>query len=287
MPGRLNAMEAAVKISDLFRVEGYGVVVTGGASGIGLGYAEALASNGARVTILDVDAQGIENETKRLRGTGLDVRGRVVDVTDHRKLDDAIDEAVREHGRLDVMFANAGIDPGVGFVGDWAGEERPRVPEGAIENYTDERWNRLIEINLNGIFATVRAAVRHMKPKKSGRIIVTTSLAATRIEPAIGSAYMAAKAGSRNFMRTVALEVAAYNITVNAIAPGYIVTNIGGGHAKNPVEQKAVAKTIPMHRIGFPEDMYGVALFLASPASGYITGQEIIVDGGIGLGLAD
>jgi NAD(P)-dependent dehydrogenase (short-subunit alcohol dehydrogenase family) len=278
---------AAVKISDLFNVEGYGVVVTGGASGIGLGYAEALASNGARVTILDVDAQRIANETERLRSAGLDVRGQIVDVTDHTALDAAVDEAALLYGRLDVMFANAGIDPGVGFVGDWAGSERPRVPEGALENYTDERWNRVIEVNMNGIFATVRAAVRHMKPKKSGRIILTTSLAATRIEPAIGAAYMTAKAGIRNFMRNAAMELATYNITVNAIAPGYIVTNIGGGHALNPVEQKAVAKTIPMHRVGFPEDMHGLALFLASPSSAYITGQEIIVDGGQGIGMAD
>jgi NAD(P)-dependent dehydrogenase (short-subunit alcohol dehydrogenase family) len=277
----------AVKILDLFKVEGYGVVATGGASGIGLGYAEALASNGARVTILDVDTQRLENEVKRLQGAGLQVRGKAVDVTDHRGLDAAIDEAAGIYGRLDVMFANAGIDPGVGFVGDWAGAERPRVPEGALENYTDERWNKVIEINMNGVFATVRAAVRHMKPRKAGRIIITTSLAATRVEPAIGAAYMTAKAGIRNLMRTVALEVAAYNITVNAIAPGYIVTNIGGGHAHNPVEQQAVAKTLPMHRVGYPEDMYGVALFFASPASGYITGQEVIVDGGLGLGVAD
>lgn len=276
-----------MKISDLFNVDGYGVVVTGGASGIGLGYAEALSANGARVTILDVHAQRIKNETKRLRGAGLDVRGEVVDVTDHKALDAAIDEAAHAYGRLDVMFANAGIDPGVGFVSDWAAEERPRVPAGAIENYTDERWNRVIEVNMNGIFATVRAAVRHMKPRKSGRIIITTSLAATRIEPAIGAAYMTAKAGIRNFMRNVALELAAYNITVNAIAPGYIVTNIGDGHALNPVEQKAVAKTIPMHRVGFPADMHGLALFFASPASDYVTGQEIIVDGGQGLGVAD
>ena len=276
-----------MKISDLFRVEGYGVVVTGGASGIGLGYAEVFASNGARVTILDIDAQRMENETKRLCGAGLDVRGKFVDVTDHRALDAAVDEAALLYGRLDVMFANAGIDPGVGFVGDWAGEERPRVPEGALENYTDERWNRVIDINMNGIFATVRAAVRHMKPRKRGRIIITTSLAATRIEPAIGAAYMTAKAGIRNFMRNAAMELAVYNITVNAIAPGYIVTNIGGGHALNPVEQKAVAKTIPMHRVGFPEDMHGLALFLASPSSAYITGQEIIVDGGQGIGMAD
>jgi NAD(P)-dependent dehydrogenase (short-subunit alcohol dehydrogenase family) len=285
--GLLRTEVPTVKISDLFKVDGYGVVVTGGASGIGLGYAETLASNGARVTILDIDGQRVENETMRLRGAGLDIRGEIVDVTNHKALDAAIDGAVRAYGRLDVMFANAGIDPGVGFVGDWAGSERLRVPEGAIENYTDERWTRVIDINLNGIFATVRAAVRHMKPRKSGRIIVTTSLASGRIEPAIGAAYMAAKAGVANLMRTVALELAAYNIAVNAIAPGYIVTNIGGGHAYNPVEQKAVAKTIPMHRVGFPADMHGLALFLASPASAYITGQEIVVDGGMGLGMAD
>lgn len=276
-----------VKISELFSVDGYGVVVTGGASGIGLGYAEALASNGARVSILDVDAKGLEKEAVRLRDCGLDIRGEAVDVTDHAALDAAMDEAARIYGRLDVVFANAGIDPGVGFVGEWVGSERPRIPEGAIENYTDERWNRLIDINLNGIFATVRAAVRHMKPQKSGHIVVTSSIASTRIEPAIGAAYMAAKAGVAQFMRTAALEVAAYNITVNAIAPGYIVTNIGGGHAKNPEEQEAVAKVIPMHRVGFPEDLNGLALFLASKASDYITGQEIIIDGGMGLGVAD
>src|SRR6202789_4277652 len=220
-------------------------------------------------------------------GAGLEVRGAVADVADHGALDHAIDEAADIYGRLDVAFANAGIDPGTGFVGAWAGGERPRVPEGALEHYTDERWNRVIEINLNGIFATARAAARHMKPRKSGRIIVTTSMAATHIEPAIGSAYMAAKAGAAHFMRAAALELAGYNITVNAIAPGFIVTNIGGGHAHNPDTQKAVGKMIPMHRVGFPEDLEGLALFLASPGSSYITGQEIIIDGGWGLGTAD
>jgi NAD(P)-dependent dehydrogenase (short-subunit alcohol dehydrogenase family) len=288
MPVKFRFKEvAAVKTSDLFKVEGYGVIVTGGASGIGLGYAEALASGGASVTILDVHPQRIESETKRLCGQGLDVRGRVVDVTDHKALDAAIDEAVRSYGRLDVVFANAGIDPGVGFIGGWPGSSRPRVPEGALELYTDERWNRVIEVNMNGVFATVRAAARHMRQQKSGRIILTTSVASTRVEPAIGAAYMTAKAGIANLMRCAALELAAYNITVNAIAPGYIVTNIGDGHAHNPVEQKAVARTIPMHRVGFPEDMQGLALFFASPASAYVTGQEVIVDGGQSLGEAD
>ena len=222
-----------------------------------------------------------------MRLEGFDIRSAIVDVTDHAALDEAMDSAADTYGGLDVVFANAGIDPGVGFVGEWVGTERLRVPKGAIENYTDERWNRLIDINLNGIFATVRAAVRHMKPKRSGHIIVTSSVASTRVEPAIGAAYMAAKAGVVQFMRTVAMEVAAFNMTVNAIAPGYIVTNIGGGHAHDPKEQEAVSRMIPMHRVGFPKDMYGLALFLASRASDYITGQEIIIDGGYGLGVAD
>jgi NAD(P)-dependent dehydrogenase (short-subunit alcohol dehydrogenase family) len=276
-----------MNVASQFSVAGYGVIVTGGASGIGLAYAEVMAAHGARVTLLDVDPTRLAAETARLQGEGLDVRGAVVDVTDHPALDGAIDEAAEIYGRLDVAFANAGIDPGPGFVGAWAGDSRPRVEEGAIEHYTDERWNRVIEINLNGVFATVRAAARHMRPRRSGSIVVTTSLAGRKVEPVIGSAYMAAKAGAAHFMRSVALELAGYGITVNAIAPGFFVTNIGGGHAHNPDLQAAIAKDIPMRRCGQPDDIKGLALFLASPASEYITGQEIVIDGGWGLGIAD
>jgi len=276
-----------MKIAELFKVQGYGVVVTGGASGLGLGYGEALAENGARVTLLDVDPRRIEEETGRLRKAGYDVRGEVVDVTDHPALDRAVDAAAAAYGRLDVVFANAGIDSGPGFVSGWVGESRPRNPAGALENYTDERWNRVIDINLNGVFATMRAAARHMKPRGRGRIIVTTSLAAVKCEGVIGAAYMAAKAGAAHLVQNVALELAAYDITVNAIAPGFFITNIGGGHAKNPEVQSMVSKWVPMHRVGFPADIKGLALFLASPASAYVTGQQIIIDGGWGLGMAD
>jgi NAD(P)-dependent dehydrogenase (short-subunit alcohol dehydrogenase family) len=276
-----------VNVSSRFDVSGFGAIVTGGASGLGLAYGEVMAAHGARVTLIDIDAGGVEREAGRLRDEGLDVRGAVADVTDHAALDRAIDEAAETYGRLDVAFANAGIDPGVGFIGAWAGDTRRRVEEGALENYTDERWNRVIDINLNGVFATVRAAARHMRPRRFGRIIVTTSLAANKVEPAIGSAYMATKAGAKHFMHCVALELAAYGITVNAIAPGFFVTNIGGGHAHNPELQAALAKEIPMHRVAQPDDIKALALFLASPASEYITGQEIIIDGGWGLGTAD
>jgi len=276
-----------MKIADLFKVEGYGVIVTGGASGLGLGFTEALAENGARVTMIDIDPRRLEAEVARLTGAGYAVRGAQVDVRDHAALDRAFDEAVAAYGRLDVVFANAGIDPGPGFVGAWVGSERPRNPDGALERYETERWSKVIDINLNGVFATLRAAARHMRPRRSGRIIVTTSLAAVKTEAVIGAAYMAAKAGAAHLMRNVALELAGYNITVNAIAPGFFVTNIGGGHAHNPETQKAIAKSVPMHRVGFPQDMHGLALFLASPASSYLTGQQIFIDGGWGLGEAD
>jgi NAD(P)-dependent dehydrogenase (short-subunit alcohol dehydrogenase family) len=276
-----------VNVSSRFDVSGFGVIVTGGASGLGLAYGEVLAAHGARVTLIDVDEAALAAEVARLEAEGLDVRGAVADVTDHAALDRAIDDAARAYGRLDVAFANAGVDSGVGFVAGWAGSERPRVEEGALERYADERWNRVIDVNLNGIFATARTAVRHMRPRGYGRILVTTSLAATKVEPVIGSAYMTAKAGARHFVHCLALELAAYGITANAIAPGFFVTNIGGGHAHDPDLQAKVAKEIPMHRVGRPDDVKALALFLAAPASEYITGQEIVIDGGWGLGIAD
>ncbi len=276
-----------MKISELFSVAGHGVVVTGGASGLGLAFTEAMAENGARVTMLDIDAKRIADETARLKELGFDVRGAVVDVTDHPALDKAFDEAAAEYGKIDVVFANAGIDSGPGYLNAWVGDNRGRNEDGAIENYTDERWQKVIDINLTGVFATCRAAARHMRPRRQGRIIVTTSLAGLTQEGVIGSAYMAAKAGAAHFMRNLALELAAYNISVNAIAPGFFITNIGGGHAHNPEVQKTVAARLPMHRVGWPDDIKGLALFLASPAVNYITGQQIVIDGGWGLGTAD
>src|SRR6201986_2247742 len=276
-----------MNVSSRFDVSGFGVIVPGGASGLGLAYGEVLAAHGARVTLIDVDADGVSEQASRLAPQGFDGPGGAANGTDHAALDRVIDEAAQTYGKLDVAFANAGIDPGVGFVGAWAGGQRPRVPEGALEQYDDERWRRVIDINLSGIFATVRAAARHMRPRKYGRIVVTTSLAATKVEPAIGAAYMAAKAGARHLVHAAALELAAYGITVNAIAPGFFVTNIGGGHAHNPDVQAAIAKDIPMHRVGQPDDIKPLALFLAAPASEYITGQEFIIDGGWGLGVAD
>jgi NAD(P)-dependent dehydrogenase (short-subunit alcohol dehydrogenase family) len=275
-----------VKCAELFNIAGQGAIVTGAGSGLGLAIAEALAESGARVTLLDVDAGRVAAETQRLKSLGYAVRADVVDVADHAALERAFDAALAAHGRLDIVFANAGVDSGPGFVSGWSGA-RQRNPEGALESYSDERWNRVIDVNLTGVFATLRAAARIMRPQRTGRLIVTTSVAGYQCEPAIGSAYMAAKAGAAHLMRCVAQELAAFNITVNAIAPGFFVTNIGGGHAKNPEVQRAMASVMPMHRVGFPDDIKGLALFLASPASAYLTGQQITIDGGWTLGVAD
>lgn len=269
-----------MKAEEMFQVKDYGVIVTGGASGIGLSYVEVLAENGARVTMLDISQDRIDQEVKRLTDAGMDVRGIQVDVTDRVSVEKAFKSTFEEYGRLDVIFANAGIDSGPGFMTF----DQKRNESGAIENYEDERWDKVIDTNLNSVFTTIRAATRYMRPQKSGRIIVTTSLAAVRNEVMIGAAYMAAKAGAAQFMRNVALELAEYNITVNAIAPGPFITNIGGGHAHDPQVQKSFAATIPLGRMASTEEMKGLALFLASPASGFITGTQILIDGGSSLG---
>jgi NAD(P)-dependent dehydrogenase (short-subunit alcohol dehydrogenase family) len=270
-----------MKAADMYRVEGYGAIVTGGASGIGLCFTEVLAENRARVTMLDVSQERLDREVKRLKDKGWEVRGVRVDVTDHAALDRAFDETALAYGRLDVCFANAGVDPGIGFVTVDRGK---RLPEGAIENYEDARWNRVIDINLNGVFATIKAAARHMKPRQSGRIIVTTSMAAFEIEAGIGAAYMAAKAGAAHLMRNAALELARYQITVNAIAPGWFITNIGGGWMEKKEVQDEVAQWVPLRRVASTEELKGLALYLASPASSYVTGSQIVIDGGCQLG---
>ncbi len=266
----------------LFDVSGLATVVTGGASGIGLAYAEVMAANGARVTIVDADTKALADVVDRFRSSGQDVRGDSVDVTDRTALDRSFDAAARHYGRLDVVFANAGIGGGPGFL-KLDGE---RNPDRALENIPAEVWDRIISVDLTSVFATLQAAARLMKPK-GGRIIVTTSIAAMRTEIYVGAPYVAAKAGAAQLVRQAALELARYNITVNAIAPGPFVTNISGGRLRDPAVRAPFEKFSPMRRLGEPDDIKGLALFLASPAAAFITGAQIVIDGGTTLGMAD
>jgi NAD(P)-dependent dehydrogenase (short-subunit alcohol dehydrogenase family) len=273
-----------MKSAQLFDVSNLAVIVTGAASGIGFAYAEAMADNGARVTLLDNHAENLDAAVRQLSSRGGEVRGDAVDVTDRRALRSSIDAAAKHYGRLDVVFANAGIDSPPGFL-SMSGE---RNPDGAFENVSDERWDLVIETNLTSVYSTMRACIPHMKKnEKGGRIIVTTSVAAIRGEAIVGMPYMPAKAAAAHLVRQAALELAKHNILVNAIAPGPFITNIAGGHMRDPDTAKAFARLTPMHRLATTDEIQGLALFLASPASTYVTGSQIVIDGGVLLGFAD
>jgi len=273
-----------MKTAELFDVQGVATIVTGAASGIGFAYAEAMADNGARVALLDIDRAGLDKAVAKLKAKGCDVEGAVVDVTDRPALRAAINNATKMFGRLDVLFANVGIDSPPGFI-SMTGE---RTVDGAFENVSDERWDKVIDTNLTSIFTSIGAVVPHMKKNSGGgRIIVTTSVAAMRSEAIVGMPYMPAKAGVAHLVHQAALELAKFNILVNAIAPGPFITNIAGGHMRNPEVTKAFGQAVPLGRVASTDEIQGAALFLASPASSFVTGAQIIVDGGVMLGRAD
>jgi NAD(P)-dependent dehydrogenase (short-subunit alcohol dehydrogenase family) len=262
-----------MKMAELFDVRGLATIVTGAASGIGLAYAEVMADNGARVTLMHRDEASLDAAVRRLAERGGDVRGQPLDVSDRPGLRAGIDAAATHYGKLDVVFANVGIDSPPGFLGMIG----TRNADGAFENMSDERWDLVMETNLTSMFGTIKA----------GRIIVTTSVAAIRGEAIVGMPYMPAKAGAAHLVRQAALELAKHNILVNAIAPGPFVTNIAGGHMRDPATAAAFARFSPLHRLASTDEIQGLALFLASPASSYVTGSQIVIDGGVLLGLAD
>ncbi len=272
-----------MKVSELFKVEGLGTLVTGAASGIGLAIARVMADNGARVTLVDVNADGLKDAVQALSANGAAVHGEVADVTDKNALERAVAAAIGRSGRLDVVFANAGISGGPGFLK----ADDQRNPPAALENLSGELWDRVIETNLSSVFKTLQVVVPPMKAQGGGSIVVTGSISALRTELYVGTPYVASKAGVAHLVRQAARELARYNVRVNVIAPGPVITNIAGGRLQDPAARAPFERTSPMHRIATPEDLCGAALFLASPAARFITGASIAVDGGAALGAAD
>ena len=272
-----------MKAEVLFNVRGTTVIVTGAGSGIGFACAKVLAANGARVTLLDRNVGRLHEARRQLADAGGEVRCETVDVTDRTGLDRAFDAAAKSYGRIDTVFANAGIGGGPGFLT----LDGKRNPDTAIEALSDERWNGNIDSNLSSVFWTIQSAARHMKQQGGGRIIVTTSIAALKTEGVVGTPYLAAKAGAAHLVRQAALELARYNILVNAIAPGPFVTNISDGRMRDEAVQAHHRRVVPLKRLAEPDEIMGLALFLASPASSYITGAQMVIDGGATLGFAD
>jgi NAD(P)-dependent dehydrogenase (short-subunit alcohol dehydrogenase family) len=246
--------------------EGQVAVVTGGAAGIGEAAARGFAREGATVVILDVDQAGAERLAAELRDAGAVAQAVAVDVSDPTAVDAALDAIVAEHGRLDVLHANAGIE--------WTK---------TVEDTEPEEWSRVIGVNLTGVYACGRAALRIMKPRGRGAIVVTASPHATRTVPDAG-AYAASKGGALAVTKAMALEAALTGVRVNAVVPGAIDTPMLRREAAvsaDPEEQiRRFGAMQPVGRLGRPEEVAEAVLFLASDRAGFITGATLHVDGG-------
>jgi NAD(P)-dependent dehydrogenase (short-subunit alcohol dehydrogenase family) len=260
-----------MRAEQLFDVDGVVTIVTGAASGLGLAMAEVMAANGATVIMADIQDRKLQKEADRLTRGGGTVETAVVDVTNVALLDELVARVISDHGRIDVVFANAGVSIGPGYI----------AAGGEIENVNRTDWNKVLDINLNSVFSTIQAAVPHMKRRGAGKIIVTGSIAGLRSEPIIGYSYIAAKSAITGVVRQAAVELAPFGIQINAIAPGPFLTNINNGRLNDESVSSLFASHTPMNRLASPEEVKGVALLLASQASSYITGTVISVDGGM------
>jgi NAD(P)-dependent dehydrogenase (short-subunit alcohol dehydrogenase family) len=267
-----------ISATRLFAVDGLVTIVTGGASGLGFAFAEVMAVNGAEVVLLDFDPAKLDQAVATLSTLGGKVSGVVADVTDRPGLRAAIDTVALERGRLDVVFANAGISAGPGFL-DLEGQ---RDEAGAIENVPDDLWDKVIATNLTSVMSTVQASAPHMKKQGSGRIIATASIAGLRPGAVVGTPYGVSKAGIAHLVKQAGLELARYGVTVNAICPGPFLTPL-----TPPDLEAAFSRGSPLHRVAQTREIQGLALFLASPASSYVTGAHLVIDGGSMLGRAD
>ena len=247
------------------RVKDRVALITGSARGLGKAFAKTLVSEGAKVIINDVDETLGMETTNELKDLGYEVTFMKADVTSRSEVEAMMKTAVSRFGGLDILVNNAGLMRG-----------------GLVHEMEGDRWDEVLNVHLNGAFNCSHFALKYMLKKKYGKIINISSRAALGL--ASHTNYAAAKAGINGFTRSLALEVAPHNILVNAIAPGWTQTDMTKGFSE--AFQKERISRIPLGRIGQPEDIAPLLLFLASDESNFITGQVIYVDGGMSIGFS-
>jgi NAD(P)-dependent dehydrogenase (short-subunit alcohol dehydrogenase family) len=235
-------------------------LVTGAGRGIGKAIAQGLSDCGAVVAVNDIDPASATLTAGTLTG---EANAYVTDVADSAAVDRMIEKIVADFGRLDIVVNNAGVEP-----------------KASILEMTDADWHSAININLSAAFYTSRAAGKVMRAAGSGSIINIASIAGHNIPIALRSGYVASKAGMIGFTRECAREFAVYGIRVNAVCPGVIETEMTAHLRQNVAQMQKWLEDIPQKRLGIPEDVVGLVLFLCSDASRYLTGQAINVDGG-------
>ncbi|HTN95655.1 MAG TPA: SDR family oxidoreductase [Nordella sp.] len=247
------------------RFEGKSAIITGAARGIGLGITRCLAGQGARILLVDRDEGLLAKAVQALRGEGGDVRALCADVSKIADMRLAADTALEAFGQIDILCPNAAVFDASPLV---------TMPE--------DLWDRLLNINLKGVFLSVQACLPHMMERRYGRIVVTSSITGNRTAIAGMAHYAASKGGITGFVKAAAIELARHGITINTVEPGHVMTE--GAAPQYDAEFKAAVEAfIPIGRFGLPEDIGKAVLFLASDDAAYVTGQSVTVDGGVTL----
>jgi gluconate 5-dehydrogenase len=247
----------------LFDLAGRTALVTGSAQGLGLAIARGLGDAGARVILNDVVSDRLDIAVASLRSEGLDAHGVVFDVTDRAQVEVAIADVEARIGPVEILVNNAGI--------------QHRAP---LEDFPEDAWDRLMAVNVKGTFLVAQAMAKRMIPRGHGKIINVSSVQGVQARQSIAP-YTAAKGAVNNLTKGMATDWARRGLQVNAIGPGYFITEITQPLADDPHFDGWLRSRTPAGRWGDPSELVGAAVFLASDASSFVNGQVIYVDGGL------